>query len=100
PKSFEKFRHYVTDEGATFDATVVIDGSALEPYITSGTHPGAGRPVRVSIPKDTPAKMLEYMGLEGGKPLLGHPIDVVFIGRCTNSPITELCAAAAVLTGH
>jgi 3-isopropylmalate/(R)-2-methylmalate dehydratase large subunit len=100
PKSFEKFRHYVTDEGAKFDAAVVIDGSALEPYITYGTHPGAGMPVTGLIPKDTPPKMLEYMGLEGGKPLLGHPIDVVFIGSCTNSRITDLRAAASVLKGH
>jgi 3-isopropylmalate/(R)-2-methylmalate dehydratase large subunit len=44
--------------------------------------------------------MLEYMGLEGGKPLLGHPIDVVFIGSCTNSRITDLRAAASVLKGR
>jgi len=100
PKDFSKFAKYVTDEGATFDATVVIDGSALEPYITYGTHPGAGMPVTGMIPKDTPANMLAYMGLEGGKPLLGHPIDVVFIGSCTNSRITDLRAAAAVLKGH
>jgi 3-isopropylmalate/(R)-2-methylmalate dehydratase large subunit len=100
PKSFEKFRHYVTDEGAKFDATVVIDGSALEPYITYGTHPGAGMPVTGVIPKDTPAKMLEYMGLEGGKPLLGHPIDVVFIGSCTNSRMSDLRQAAALLKGR
>ncbi len=100
PKSFEKFKVYVTDEGATFDKTVVIDGSTLEPYITYGTHPGAGMPITGIIPKDTPAKMLEYMGLEGGTQLLGHPIDVVFIGSCTNSRITDLRAAASVLKGH
>jgi len=100
PKSFEKFKRYVTDEGATFDATVVIDGNALEPYITYGTNPGAGMPITGVIPKDTPQKMLDYMGLEGGKQLLGHPIDVVFIGSCTNSRITDLRAAASVLKGH
>src|SRR4029450_8782320 len=100
PKSFEKFRHYVTDEGATFDASVTIDGSALEPYITYGTHPGAGMPITGIIPKDTPPKMLEYMGLEGGKPLLGHPIDVVFIGSCTNSRISAPPTAASILKGR
>jgi 3-isopropylmalate/(R)-2-methylmalate dehydratase large subunit len=100
PKSFEKFAKYVTDEGAKFDASVVIDGSTLEPYITYGTHPGAGMPITGIIPKDTPANMLAYMGLEGGKQLLGQPIDVVFIGSCTNSRITDLRAAASVLKGH
>ncbi|HEV3027911.1 MAG TPA: aconitase family protein, partial [Planctomycetota bacterium] len=100
PRDFSKFAPFVTDEGARFDASIVIDGSALEPYITYGTNPGAGMPVTGIIPKDTPAKMLEYMGLEGGKPLLGHPIDVVFIGSCTNSRITDLRAAASVLKGR
>ncbi|HYF01429.1 MAG TPA: 3-isopropylmalate dehydratase large subunit [Planctomycetota bacterium] len=100
PKSFERFRGYVTDEGARFDASVTLDASALEPFITYGTHPGAGIPVTGVVPADTPKKMLEYMGLEGGKPLLGHPIDVVFIGSCTNSRISDLRAAASVLKGR
>jgi 3-isopropylmalate/(R)-2-methylmalate dehydratase large subunit len=100
PKSFEKYRSYVTDDGASFDATVTLDAATLEPYITYGTHPGAGIPITGVIPKDTPPKMLEYMGLEAGKPLLGRPIDVVFIGSCTNSRITDLRAAASVLKGR
>jgi 3-isopropylmalate/(R)-2-methylmalate dehydratase large subunit len=100
PKNFDRFRSYVTDEGAAFDQTVTIDGSALEPYITYGTHPGAGMPITGIIPKDTPQKMLDYMGLEAGKPLLGHAVDVVFIGSCTNSRITDLRAAASILKGR
>jgi 3-isopropylmalate/(R)-2-methylmalate dehydratase large subunit len=100
PKDFEPYRRFVTDEGATFDASVTLDADALEPYITYGTHPGAGMPVTGIIPKDTPQKMLDYMGLEAGKPLLGRPIDVVFIGSCTNSRITDLRAAASVLKGR
>jgi 3-isopropylmalate/(R)-2-methylmalate dehydratase large subunit len=100
PKNFDRFRSYVTDEGAAFDRTVTIDGSALEPYITYGTHPGAGMPITGIIPKDTPQKMLDYMGLEAGKQLLGHAVDVVFIGSCTNSRITDLRAAASVLKGR
>jgi 3-isopropylmalate/(R)-2-methylmalate dehydratase large subunit len=100
PKSFERFRKYVTDEGAAFDSTVVLDASKLEPFITYGTHPGAGIPVTGLVPKDTPQKMLDYMGLEAGKPLLGRAVDVVFIGSCTNSRITDLRAAASVLKGR
>jgi 3-isopropylmalate/(R)-2-methylmalate dehydratase large subunit len=100
PESFERFRTYVTDDGAAFDRTVTIDANALEPYITYGTNPGAGMPITGVIPKDTPQKMLDYMGLEAGKPLLGRPIDVVFIGSCTNSRISDLRAAASVLKGR
>jgi 3-isopropylmalate/(R)-2-methylmalate dehydratase large subunit len=50
--------------------------------------------------RDSIAKALAYMGLEGGKPLAGHAIDVVFIGSCTNSRISDLRAAAGVLKGR
>jgi 3-isopropylmalate/(R)-2-methylmalate dehydratase large subunit len=100
PRSFERFRKYATDDGAAFDKSVTIDADALEPYITYGTNPGAGMPITGVIPKDTPQKMLDYMGLEAGKPLLGRPIDVVFIGSCTNSRISDLRAAASVLKGR
>jgi 3-isopropylmalate/(R)-2-methylmalate dehydratase large subunit len=100
PKDFAPYRRFVTDEGAAFDASVTIDASSLEPYITYGTHPGAGMPVTGIVPADTPRKMLDYMGLEAGKPLLGRPVDVVFIGSCTNSRITDLRAAASVLKGR
>jgi 3-isopropylmalate/(R)-2-methylmalate dehydratase large subunit len=100
PVDFSPYRRFVTDEGAAFDASVTIDASSLEPYITYGTHPGAGLPITGIVPADTPRKMLDYMGLEAGKPLLGRPVDVVFIGSCTNSRITDLRAAASVLKGR
>jgi 3-isopropylmalate/(R)-2-methylmalate dehydratase large subunit len=100
PKSFERFRAYTTDDGAPFDRTVALDADALEPFITYGTNPGAGMPITAEIPRDTPKEMLKYMGLEAGKPLLGWPIDVVFIGSCTNSRLTDLRAAAGVLKGR
>ena len=52
------------------------------------------------LERDSITKALTYMDLEGGKPLLGHPIDVVFIGSCTNSRISDLRAAAGVLKGR
>ncbi len=100
PKSFDRFFKYVTDEGAAFDKVVSLDASTLEPYITYGTHPGAGMPISGTIPKDTPQKMLDYMGLEAGQPLLGRAVDVVFIGSCTNSRISDLRAAASILKGR
>ena len=99
-----------TDEGAVFDKSVTIEADALEPMITYGTNPGMGVPVTAPLPdpagvadamaRDSIAKALAYMGLEGGKPLLGHPIDVVFIGSCTNSRISDLRTAAEVLKGR
>jgi hypothetical protein len=77
--------------------------------ITYGTNPGMGMPItsrsptpaaiRQRRPRASLEKALGYMGLEPGKPLLGHPVDVVFIGSCTNSRISDLRAAAGVLPG-
>jgi 3-isopropylmalate/(R)-2-methylmalate dehydratase large subunit len=105
-----RWKQLPTDEGATYDRSVTIDAEALEPMITYGTNPGMGvsinqplpDPAKVSDPmaRDSITKALAYMGLEGGKPLAGHPIDVVFIGSCTNSRISDLRAAAGVLKGR
>jgi 3-isopropylmalate/(R)-2-methylmalate dehydratase large subunit len=92
-----------TDEGSKFDREVIIDGDALEPMITWGTNPGMGVSINAPIPaaaSPSDTKALEYMGLESGKPLAGHPINVVFIGSCTNSRISDLRSAAALLKGR
>ncbi len=105
-----RWKQLPTDEGAAYDRSVTLDADALEPMITYGTNPGMGvsinqpvpEPSRVADPiaRESIAKALRYMGLEGGKPLAGKPIDVVFIGSCTNSRISDLRAAAAVLKGR
>jgi 3-isopropylmalate/(R)-2-methylmalate dehydratase large subunit len=98
------WRSLPTDEGARFDRELSIDAGALEPMITWGTNPGMGISIRAPIPEPngdaTAAKALRYMGLQPGRPLLGHPIDVVFVGSCTNSRLSDLRQAASVLRGR
>src|SRR5215467_4696134 len=105
-----RWKQLSTDDGATFDKHITIDADSLEPMITYGTNPGMGvsinqpvpDPAKISDPleRDSVAKALRYMDLEPGKPLAGRPVDVVFIGSCTNSRISDLRSAASVLKGR
>jgi 3-isopropylmalate/(R)-2-methylmalate dehydratase large subunit len=102
-KAVAAWKELHTDAGATFDREEIFDASTLEPMITYGTNPGMGMAITASVPEPTNAtltKALQYMGLTAGKPLEGQPIDVVFIGSCTNSRISDLRAAAAVMKGR
>lgn len=104
------WRTLPSDAGAVYDKSVVIDAANLEPMLTFGTNPGMGIPVTGLVPdpdglqdadqKAALQKALSYMGLEPGKTLQGHPLDVVFIGSCTNSRISDLRTAAKVMDGH
>ena len=108
--TLKKWRELRTDDGAAFDESVRLDAGALEPMITYGTNPGMGLPISGSVPdpgtvtnqgeKNALIKALNYMGLVPGQKLLGQPIDVVFIGSCTNSRISDLRAAAGILQGR
>jgi 3-isopropylmalate/(R)-2-methylmalate dehydratase large subunit len=108
--ALENWRQAATDEGAAYDRTVTLDAGALEPMITYGTNPSMGMPISDRIPtldelsdidqRQSVEKALQYMDLEPGQKLLGHEIDVVFIGSCTNSRITDLRLAAGLLDGR
>jgi len=106
----ERWSQLRTDDGAKFDKTVIMDANTLEPMITYGTNPGMGMPITESTPTldafaDTSQraafeKAMRYMDLQPGRPLLGKKIDVVFIGSCTNSRISDLRLAAGVFSGR
>jgi 3-isopropylmalate/(R)-2-methylmalate dehydratase large subunit len=102
-RAVAQWRTLRTDPGATFDRTVCIDADALEPMITYGTHPGMVVPITGNVPAASDpvhARALDYMGLHGGERLIGKPVQVVFVGSCTNARLSDLELAASVLKGR
>ena len=104
------WRRLPTDEGATFDRSITFDAGELTPMVTYGTNPGMGFPITERIPdperlsdtnqRDSLRAALEYMALTPGDPILGKAIDVVFVGSCTNSRISDLREAARMIRGR
>jgi 3-isopropylmalate/(R)-2-methylmalate dehydratase large subunit len=103
-KAVARWRELKSDPGAKFDREVELDASELEPMITYGTHPGMVVPITGAVPQrqGDPVfdKSLAYMGLTGGEKLIGKPIQVVFVGSCTNARLSDLEAAARVMKGR
>jgi 3-isopropylmalate/(R)-2-methylmalate dehydratase large subunit len=109
-RALDDWRSLATDEAATFDKEVVLDGRHIAPHVSWGTNPAQVIPIDAPIPspddfadagdRDSAARALEYMGLEGGTPLREVKVDTVFIGSCTNSRIEDLRLAASVAEGR
>jgi 3-isopropylmalate/(R)-2-methylmalate dehydratase large subunit len=93
-----------TDDDARFDTQVRVDAGVLEPMITYGTNPGMVVPISGNIPERgddaTFARAMDYMGFAGGEAIRDKPVDVVFVGSCTNARLSDLRQAAAVLRGR
>jgi 3-isopropylmalate/(R)-2-methylmalate dehydratase large subunit len=103
-RALESWRTLTTDTGARFDREVHLDAAGVEPMITYGTNPGMVIPIGGQIPQRSADPVFEralaYMGLSAGEPLKDRPIDVVFLGSCTNARLSDLRSAAAVLRGR
>ncbi|MEF8780635.1 MAG: 3-isopropylmalate dehydratase large subunit [Haloferacaceae archaeon] len=113
PEAFERLKPYWesvrSDDDAAYDDIVTIDGSSIEPMVTWGTTPGQGIGITEPIPEpsslpadkqETARRAQEHMGVEPGDTMEGYPIDVAFLGSCTNARLKDLREAAAVVEGR
>ena len=107
-KAIAYWRTLKSGDDAIFDKELFFDASDIEPRITYGTNPGMGIGISESIPsldeidgsgKASFLKSLDYMGVEPGQKLIGHKVDYVFLGACTNGRIEDFRAFASIIKG-
>ncbi len=103
-RAVERWRKLTSDDAAEFDQTVTVDASDLQPMVTFGTNPGMVIGITDPVPdgSNDPSfrKALHYMQVAPGKPLTSTKVDVVFVGSCTNSRLSDLQQAADILKGR
>jgi 3-isopropylmalate/(R)-2-methylmalate dehydratase large subunit len=102
-RAVAQWRTLRSDDGARFDRVVRIDARDIRPTVTWGTHPGQVTGIDAKLPdaKDADTqRALDYMRFPGGKSLAGQPVDVVFVGSCTNGRLSDLRQVAEILRDH
>jgi 3-isopropylmalate/(R)-2-methylmalate dehydratase large subunit len=101
-EAVQKWKRLTSDEDAVFDKEYTFPAEDIAPMVTYGTNPGMGIRIIDTIPDKQDAgleKSLQYMGFEKGASLVGHPVDYVFLGSCTNSRIEDLRMFCSVVKG-
>ncbi len=98
-QAVEHWKKLTSDTNAVFDAEIEVDASDITPMVSWGTSPEHSIGINRSIPNDASQQPLDYMVLQKGQSLAGTPIDAAFIGSCTNSRLSDLRRASALLKG-